>query len=87
LLAMVAAAVALNVALMAAAATVSDGGALSALLLLVSVTLTPPAGAAAARVTVQALTALWPKVLGLHASEETPTDGAKPMVTLAELLL
>jgi hypothetical protein len=84
---MVAAAVALKVAVTAPAATVSDGGTVSALLLLASVRLAPPAGAAAARVTVQALAALWPRVVGLQTSEETVTDGARPMVTLAELLL
>jgi hypothetical protein len=36
---------------------------------------------------VQALTALCPRLVGLQASEEISTEGAKPMVTLAELLL
>jgi hypothetical protein len=45
LLAIVAAAVALNVAVVAPAATVTDAGTVSKVLLLPSVTLDPPAGA------------------------------------------
>ena len=55
---MEAAAVALNVAVVAPAVTVTDAGTVSEVLLLASVTLDPPATAAWVSVTVQVLTAL-----------------------------
>jgi hypothetical protein len=82
-----AAAVALKLALADPAATVRDAGTVRELLLLASVRLKPPEGAIPVRVTVQALTALGPRLSGLQASEETVTGGAKPMVTLSELPL
>jgi hypothetical protein len=51
------------------------------------VTSAPPAGAALVSVTVQTLDELCPRVVGLHASEETRTEADKPTVALAELLL
>jgi hypothetical protein len=67
----IAAAVALNVAMVAPAATVTDAGTVSASLLLASAKPHPPAGAAWASVTVQVLTPLWPRLVGLHATPET----------------
>ena len=51
-------AVALKVAVVAPAATVTEAGTVSRALLLASVTLVPPVGAAWVTVTVQVLTAL-----------------------------
>ena len=78
--------VALNVAVEAAAATVTDAGAVSVELVLDSVTLAPP-GAALLRVTVQVLEALGPRLLGLQVSDETKTDATRLTVAFAELLL
>jgi hypothetical protein len=80
---MVAAAVALKFAVVAPAATVTDAGTPSRLLLLTSVTAEPPVGAVWVRVTVQALTALWPRLVGLQASEETNTGASRLMVAVA----
>jgi len=82
LLAMVAAAVTLKVAAIAPAATVTDAGTASEVLLLASVTLEPPAGAVWVSVTVQALTAVWPRVVGLQATLETRTGGARLIVAV-----
>ena len=79
--------VALKVAVVAAAATVTEAGTVSVVLVLVSVTDAPPAGAALLSVTVQVLEAFWPRLVGVHESEETSTDADKVMVALAELLL
>jgi hypothetical protein len=79
--------VALNVAVVAAAATVTDAGTARNALLSEIVTSAPPAGAALVSVTVQTLDELCPRVVGLHASEETRTEADKPTVALAELLL
>jgi hypothetical protein len=81
-----AAVVALKVADLAAAATVTEAGTVSVALVLVSVTLAPPVGAAWVRVTVQVLEALGPRLVGLQASVETST-ATKLTVALAELLL
>ena len=82
-----AAVVALKVAEVAAAATVTEAGALSVALVLVSVTAAPPTGAAWVRVTVQVLEEFGPRLAGLHASEEISTGAARLMMALAELLL
>ena len=82
-----AAVVALNVADMAAAATVTDAGAVSVALVLVRVTAAPPVGAAWVRVTVQTLDEFGPRLTGLQASEETSTGASRLMLVLAELLL
>jgi len=86
LLAIEAAAVALNVAVVAPVATVTDAGAVSAVLLLASVTLYPPAGAVWVSVTVQMLTALCPRLVGLQATPETCTAASRLMVAGCELL-
>jgi hypothetical protein len=82
-----AAVVALKVADVAAAATVTDAGTVSAALEFESVTLAPPAGAGWVRVTVQVLEALAPILAGLHVSAETSTGAVRLTVVLTELLL
>jgi hypothetical protein len=77
--------VALNVADVAAAATVTDAGTVKVALVFVSVTVLPPAGAAWFSVTVQVLVLLGPRVVGLHASVVTTVGATKLMVT-CELL-
>src|SRR5580704_9428330 len=89
LLAIEAAAVALKVAVVAPAATVTEAGTVSNVLLLASVTLEPPVGAVWVRVTVQVLTALWPRVAGLQATPDTSTgatSATRLMVAVCELL-
>ena len=82
-----AAVVALKVAEVAAAATVTDAGTVSVGLVLVRVTAAPPVGAALVRVTVQVLEALGPRLAGLQASEETSAGDTRVMVAVAEVLL
>jgi len=79
--------VALNVAVFAAAATVTDAGTVSVELLFVKVTVAPPVGAACVSVTVQVLEAFCPRLVGLHASDETSTEAVRLMLVLAELPL
>ena len=79
--------VALKVADVAAAATVTEAGTVSVELVLVSVTLAPPVGAAWVKVTVQVVDELWPRLVGLQASEETSTGATRLTVVFAELLL
>jgi hypothetical protein len=83
---MAAAAVALNVAVVAPADTVTDAGAVSKVLLLASATLDPPMGAVWVSVTVQVLTALCPRLVGLHATPETSTGASRLIVVVFELL-
>ena len=78
---------ALNVAVVAAAATVTDTGTVRVVLVFVSVTNAPPVGAVLVSVTVQVLEAFGPTLVGLHESEDTRAGAARPMVALAELLL
>src|SRR5277367_2992877 len=81
-----AAAVALKVAVVAPAATVTEAGTVSSALPLASVTPDPPAGAALFSVTVQVPTALCPSVAGRQARPETSTAGAvSEMVADCEL--
>jgi len=82
-----AAVVALKVVVMAAAATVTEAGAVRVAFVLVRVTAAPPLGAAWVRVTVQILVAFGPRLGGLQANEETSTGASRAMVALAELLL
>ena len=82
MLAMVAAAVALKVAAIAPAATVADAGTVSEVLLLTNVTLEPPAGAVWVSVTVQVLTAVWPRVVGLQATPETRAAATRLIVAV-----
>jgi hypothetical protein len=86
LLAIVAAPVALNVAVVAPAATVTDAGTVSEALLLASVTLDPPVGAVWVSVTVHVLTALCPRLVGLQVMPETGTGAKRPIVAVCELL-
>ena len=79
--------VALKVAVVAAAATVTDAGTVSVGSVLVRVTVAPPVGAAWVRVTVQVLEEFGPRLVGLQASEETSTDATRLMLALAELPL
>ena len=84
---LMAAVVAVKVAEVAAAATVTEAGTVRIELVLVRVTLAPPVGAGCVRVTVQVVDELGPTLVGEHASEETRTDAARVTVVLAELLL
>jgi hypothetical protein len=79
--------VALNVAAVAAAATVTDAGTVSVAFVFVSVTSAPPAGATLVRVTVQVLEEFRPRLVGLHASDDTSAGAVRPTVAFAELLL
>ena len=85
MLASEAAAVALNVAVVAAAATVTDAGRVSEALLLASVTPDPPAGAVWVSVTVQVPAALCPRLAGLQARVDTRTGASRLMVAVCEL--
>jgi len=79
--------VALNVAVVAAAATVTEAGTVKVALVFVRLTLAPPVGAAFVSVTVHVLDAFGPRLVGLHAREDTRTEATRLMVVLAELLL
>jgi hypothetical protein len=79
-------AVALKLAVVAPAATVTDVGTVSRALLLPSVTLEPAVGAVWVSVTVQVLTAFCPRVVGLQATPETSTGASRPIVAVFELL-
>ena len=79
--------VALNVPVVAAAATVSDAGTVRVALVLVRVTLAPPAGAAFVSVTVQVVEAFGPMLVGLQASDDTATGATRVTVVFAEVLL
>jgi len=83
---MLADAVALKVAVVAPAATVTDAGTVSRVLLLATVTLDPPVGAAWVRVTVQVLTALCPRLVGLQATPETTTGANRLIPAVCGLL-
>ena len=79
--------VALNVAVAAAAGTITEAGTVSVVLVFVSVTLAPPAGAACVNVTEQVLEAFCPRLFGVHASEDTSTDATRLRVAVFELPL
>jgi hypothetical protein len=79
--------VALKVAVVVAAVTVTDAGTVSVALVFVSVTNAQPAGATLLSVTVQALEAFCPRLVGLHASEDTSTGATRLIVVFAEVLL
>jgi hypothetical protein len=80
-----AAVLALKVAEVAAAATVTDAGTVSVELVLDRETEAPPAGAALVSVTVQVLEELGPRLVGEQASDETTIDATRLMFVLAEL--
>ena len=86
MLVMEAAAVALNVTVVEPAVTVTDAGTVSEVLLLATVTLDPPAGAVCVSVTVQVLTALCPKLVGVHATADTSTGAVRLIVAVCALL-
>jgi hypothetical protein len=79
--------VAVKVAVVAAAATVTDAGTVSVVFVLVSVTNAPPPGATLVNVTVQVLEAFGPRLVGLQASDDTRTGATRLTVAFAELLL
>jgi hypothetical protein len=85
LLAIVAAAAALNGAVVAVAGTVTDAGTVSKALLLASVTAEPPVGAVCVRLTVQLLTPLCPRLVGLHVTPDTSTGANKLIAAVCEL--
>jgi hypothetical protein len=70
-LAVIVPAVAVKLPEVAPAATVSDAGTVAWAVLEVSVTVAPPGGAAALKVTVQVLEAFDPRVPGAHCSDDT----------------
>jgi hypothetical protein len=82
---MEAAAVALNVAVVAPAATVTEAGTASKVLSLARATTESPA-AICVSVTVQVPIALCPRLAGLHATLETGGGPSKPMMAVCELL-
>ena len=77
----------MNVAEVAAAATVSDAGTVRVEFVLVNVTVAPPVGAGWVRVAVQVLEAFGPRVVGLQVNEETRAGATSVIVAFAELLL
>jgi len=79
--------VALKVAVLAAAATVTEAGTVKVALVFVRVTLAPPVGAAFVSVTVHVLDEFGPKLVGLQATDETNAGATRLTVVLAELLL
>ena len=78
-------AVALNVAVVAAAATLTEAGTVNSALLLDKETEMPPAGATLESVTVQVEAAAVPKVEGAHASELTSTGAVRDTVAVFEV--
>jgi hypothetical protein len=83
----IAAVVALKVAVVAGANTVTEVGTVSAGLVLVSVTLVPAAGVVLVTVTVQRLEPFCPSVVGLQLNEDTAAEAARLMVALPVLPL
>ena len=79
--------VALKVAEVAAAATVTDAGTVSVALLLDRVTLAAPVGAGWVSVTVQVLEAFGPRLAGLQDNDDIKTGATRLTIALAELLL
>jgi len=69
--------VALKLADVAAAVTVTEAGTVRVALVLDTVTVAPPAGAALVNVTVQVLEELGPRLVGLQASAETSTGATR----------
>jgi hypothetical protein len=78
--------VALNVAEVVPADTVTDAGTVRAAFVLVSATLAPPVGAAWVRVTVQVLDELGPTLLGLQTTPDTSTADNRLIAAVCELL-
>ena len=84
---LIVAVVALNVAEVAAAAAVTEAGTVSVELLFDKLMLAPPVGAAWVKVTVQVLEEFGPRLVGLHANDETRTGATKLRLAVAELPL
>jgi hypothetical protein len=84
---LMAAVVTMSLADVAAAATVTEAATVSAVLEFESVTFAPSAGAAWVKVTVQALEEFGPRLVGLHANDDTSTDVTRVTLAVAELLL
>ena len=82
-LAPTAAVVTVNVAEMAAAATVTEEGTVKFVLVFERVTLIPPAGAACVRVTVQVLEEFALSVAGAQTSEETDSGPTRVTTLVA----
>lgn len=76
---------AVKVLLLAPAATVTPVGIVSVVLLSESVTRDPLAGAVPVKVTVQVLLALDERVVGLHFSDNTVSDGEIVIDAVLEL--
>ena len=74
----------MNEAEVAVAATVTDAGTDRAELVLDRVTTAPPIGAALLSVTVQALVAPEPRLVGLQASDDRETGAIRLTVTFWE---
>ena len=72
---------------LAAAATVIDNGTVRSELELESVTTAPPAGAPCDNVTVHVVEAFGPRLVELHASDETTMEAASVTVVFAEVPL
>ena len=79
--------VALNVAELRPASTVTDAGAVKVGFEFVRVASAFPAGAAFVRVRVQVVDPLGPMLVGLHASDDTNTAATRFTVALLELPL
>ena len=79
--------VALKLADMADAATVTDAGTVRVELVLVRVTPAPPVGAGWVKVTVQLLEAFCPRLVGLQTREDTKAGATRLTLVLTELLL
>jgi hypothetical protein len=77
----------LNVAEVAAAATVTEAGTVRLELLFDRLTLAPPVGAAWVNLTVQVLEEFGPRLVGLHASDDIRTGATRLTLAVAELLL
>ena len=84
---LIAAVVALNAAVVALAATMTEVGTVSVGLLFANETLAPPAGAGCVKVTVQELEAFGPRLAGLQDNDDINTGATRLTVELAELLL
>jgi hypothetical protein len=80
-------AVAVNVLVVAPAATVTEAGTVRSPLLLDSETAAPPTGAAADMVTVQVDVPPLPKLVSVQPSELSTTGAVSATVTVCELLL
>ena len=74
--------VAVNVAVVAPAATVTDAGTVTKALLLDSETAAPDAGAACDKVTVQLEVAPLPRIAGTHRTELTTARGIRETVAV-----